>query len=69
MSKRLLIVDSNRHELKKLREIFSREGYCIMTATDEQSAAEISSNLEIDFVVAEPDYFKFRKIVKHPKSK
>ncbi len=51
MSRQILIVDDDTIELKKLREILSKYGYGIITATDISIAKELVSKLHIDFLL------------------
>ncbi len=58
MNDHILIIDTDKNELRKLRQILSREGYSIMTATDLETAASICKNLPIKYVIGESDFFK-----------
>ncbi len=53
MAEHLLIIDSDLQELRRLREILAREGYNLMTASDEKTAKEICARLPIKLVIAD----------------
>lgn len=53
MSEHILIIDSDLQELRRLREILAREGFNIMTATDERTARELCSRLSIRLVLGD----------------
>lgn len=48
----ILVIDTDTAELRKLREILTREGYSIMTATDHNTALQLSRKIPFDFVLA-----------------
>ncbi len=48
----ILIIDSETAELRKLRELLTREGYNIMTATEKETARQISQKVPIRFILA-----------------
>lgn len=52
MDHHILIIDDNTQELRKLREILTREGYNIMTATDYSTAMQIYQNVPVRLVLA-----------------
>ncbi|MCF7803364.1 MAG: hypothetical protein K9N46_11810 [Candidatus Marinimicrobia bacterium] len=54
MEKHLLIVESDLDELRKIREMFAREGYNIMTATDKETVVEILQNIPVKLVIGAP---------------
>ena len=53
MSGFVLIIDSNTEELRKLREILTREGYNVMTALDWETARRLSEKIDIEFVLCQ----------------
>ena len=53
MSDTILIVDRDTTELRKLRELLTREGFGVMTATDIQTAKQICEQIPIKFVLGE----------------
>jgi PleD family two-component response regulator len=59
MQKHILIIDNDTQELRKLREILTREGYDIMTATDKQTAIQISEKVPIGFILAKASMLGF----------
>ncbi len=51
MKTTLLIIDEDKRELLRLRKIFSREGYNLMTATNIETALNICRNIKVDYVL------------------
>ncbi len=56
----ILIIDSNTIELRRLREILTREGYSVMTATDAAMARQICERIPVKFILAEAQSFDYR---------
>lgn len=52
MENYLLIIDSDMQELRRLREILTREGYNIMTAADKETARQICERVPVRLVLA-----------------
>jgi len=52
MENYLLIIDPDTQELRRLREILTREGYSIMTATDKETAKQICERVPVHLVLA-----------------
>ena len=52
MNEHVLIIDDNTQELRKLRELLTREGYNIMTATDFNTAMQIYERIPVRLVLA-----------------
>ncbi|MEW6195016.1 MAG: hypothetical protein AB1521_07670 [Bacteroidota bacterium] len=65
MLEQILIIESNTNELKKLREILSRQGFSIITVTDSESAINITSKLSIKYVIASTEVLDIRKVLKN----
>jgi len=55
MPEHILIIDKNTQELRKLRELLTREGYSVMTATDSETARRICRQIPIKFILGETD--------------
>ncbi len=53
MTEHILIIDSDLQELRRLREVLAREGYNIMTASDDKTAQELCARLPIKLVLAD----------------
>ncbi len=53
MKEHILIIDSDLQELRRLREILAREGYNIMTASDNKTAQELCARIPIKLVLAD----------------
>ena len=53
METKILIIDTDKSELRKLREILSREGYVVMTADDWKTAHKIGSQIHLDLVLCD----------------
>ena len=61
MDKHILVIDSNTVELRRLREVLTKEGFSIMTATDKETAMEICQRIPVSFVLAETSSLGFPK--------
>ena len=59
MNDHILIIDNDKSELRKLRKLFSSEGYSIMTASDIETAKSICDSLPIKYIIGEKEFFKF----------
>lgn len=59
MTEHILIIDGDLQELRRLREILAREGYNIMTASDDKTAQEICARLPVNLVIAEAKLLGF----------
>lgn len=55
MSENILVIDKNTIELRKLREVLSREGYSVMTATDKETAIQICEQISVKFILGDAD--------------
>lgn len=53
MTKYLLVIDKDTEELRRLREVLSREGYNIMTASDLETAAQICERVPVSLVLGD----------------
>lgn len=53
MQDTIIIIDRNTAELRKLREMLTREGYSVMTAVDGETARQICRQIPIRFVLGE----------------
>ena len=51
MDKHILVIDDDTQELRKLREILTREVYNIRTATDRETALQIHRKVQIGFIL------------------
>lgn len=56
MKEHILIIDSNTIELRRLREIFSKEGFNIMTATDISTAIDLITKIDVKYVISEASF-------------
>ena len=52
MSGQILIIDSDSTQLRKLRELLSREGFNIITVSDKESAIKICEKIEVEYILA-----------------
>ncbi|MEK9136654.1 MAG: hypothetical protein AAB393_05980 [Bacteroidota bacterium] len=59
MENYLLIIDPDTQELRGLREILTREGYNIMTATDKETAIQICESVPVNLVLAQASTLGF----------
>jgi PleD family two-component response regulator len=55
----ILVVDSDTAQLRKLREILTREGFSIMTATDKTTALQICAKIPVQFVLGDTTLLGF----------
>ena len=53
MHELILVVDPDTIQLRKLREILSREGFSIMTATNRETAMQICRRIPVQLVLGE----------------
>ncbi len=60
MQKHILIVDNDTEELRRLREILSREGYNIMTAMDRETALRICKKVTVSFILSSTDFLSLK---------
>ncbi len=59
MTENILIIDNNTIELRKLREVLTREGYGVMTATDRLTAKQICDQISIKFILGDAEMLGF----------
>ncbi|MCB0305914.1 MAG: hypothetical protein KDI38_19280 [Calditrichaeota bacterium] len=59
MSGQILIINSDTEELRRLRELLSREGFSIMTAADRETAREIIRKIPVTLVLCEAALTEF----------
>ena len=62
LEKYLLIIDPETQELRKLREILTREGYNIMTATDKDTAHQICESVPVHLVLGRASILGFNNV-------
>lgn len=55
MQVNILIIDKNTVELRKLREVLTREGYGVMTATDNDMARKICDQISVKYILGEAE--------------
>lgn len=55
MPDNILIIEKNTTELRKLREVLTREGYGVMTATDRETAKQICRQISIKYILGGTD--------------
>jgi DNA-binding response OmpR family regulator len=51
MKNKILVLDDDTLELRKLREILTREGFNIITATDMDTAIQLTKHIKFSFVL------------------
>lgn len=54
MNENILIIDSDKLMLKKLRELLTKEGFSIMTVTNKTEALNLCKQLPIRLVIGSP---------------
>ena len=55
MQENILIIDKNTIELRKLREVLTREGFGVMTATDSDTARQICAQISVKYILGEAE--------------
>jgi PleD family two-component response regulator len=55
----VLVVDSDAMKLRKLREVLTRAGFSIMTATDKDTALQICARIPVQFVLGDTTILGF----------
>jgi PleD family two-component response regulator len=55
MQEHILVIEENAIQLRKLREILSREGFSIITVSDKESALNITQKLNVKYILASCD--------------
>lgn len=61
MEKHILVIDFDTKELRRLREVLTKEGFSIMTATDKETAREICERIPIEFILGKASSLGFTK--------
>ncbi|RMH65598.1 MAG: response regulator [Calditrichaeota bacterium] len=61
MQQHILIIDDDTSELRRLREILSRAGYSIMTASDPATAQKICNTLPVSFILSGSENIVIKK--------
>ncbi len=64
MQDNILIIDKNTIELRRLREVLTKEGYGVMTATDSSTAKQICDQIPIKFILGEADVLGYGRKLK-----
>jgi PleD family two-component response regulator len=60
MNGNILIIDSGKERLKKLRELLSKEGFSLITVTDKAAAESICEKMDIEYIIANPQSFELK---------
>ena len=60
MNENILIIDSGKERLKKLRELLSKEGFSLITVTDKTAAESICEKMDIEYIIANPQSFELK---------
>lgn len=61
MQENILIIDKNTTELRRLREVLTREGFGVMTATDSATAKQICEQISVKFILGEAEALGYSK--------
>ncbi|QQS36495.1 MAG: response regulator [Ignavibacteriales bacterium] len=64
MKNQILVLDDDTRELRKLREILTKEGFNIITATDKETAIELSRHIKFEFVLGKASALGFEQTKK-----
>lgn len=59
MKNSILVMDDDTKELKKLREILTREGFNIITVSDKETAAKLNRHIKFEFVLSKASILGF----------
>ena len=59
MKIQILVLDEDTQELKRLREILTKEGFNIITATDKETADKLSKYIKFGYVVGRASLLGF----------
>lgn len=59
MKAQILVIDEDTYELRRLRELLTREGFNIITATDRKTALELSKRIKFKFVLGKASTLGF----------
>jgi PleD family two-component response regulator len=68
MHELILVVDPDTTHLRKLREILSREGFNIMTATDRSTAIQICKKIPVQLVLGKAKELGFGECAESDKA-
>lgn len=61
MQDNILIIENDTIELRKLRELLTREGFGVMTATDSSTARQICEQISVKYILGETSSLGFGK--------
>lgn len=67
MNELILVIDPDTMQLRKLREILSREGFSIMTASDRATALQICERIPVQFVLGSTKELGFKECLEMKK--
>jgi PleD family two-component response regulator len=67
MNELILVVDPDTAQLRKLREVLSREGFSIMTASDRATAIQICERIPVQFVLGSTKELGLRECLENKK--
>jgi PleD family two-component response regulator len=59
MKNQILVIDADTYELRKLREILTREGFNIITATSKETGLQLSKKIKFSFVLGKASTLGF----------
>lgn len=55
----ILVLDDDTQELRKLRAVLTREGFNIITATDKETAVQLSRHIKVGWVLGKASTLGF----------
>ena len=67
MKNQILVLDEDMQELRKLREVLTREGFNIITAADKETAVRLSRHIKFGFVLGKAAILGFHEALKNDK--
>jgi PleD family two-component response regulator len=69
MNELILVIDPDTTQLRKLREVLSREGFSIMTASDKATAMQICERIPVQFVLGSTKELGLKECLEKTKGK
>ncbi|MCX7797709.1 MAG: hypothetical protein N2249_03700 [Melioribacter sp.] len=63
--KSVLVVESNTMQLRKLRELLSREGYDVITVNNIESAMIICDKVKVDYILASTEILQIKSKIEN----
>lgn len=65
MKKKILILNHDIDELSAMRQIFAKEGYEVITASNWETASKLILNIDIDYMILDAKGKDFKEAISH----